>query len=171
MGLFAIMSILIFSSLSWAAISKEDKKIQSSFQSHWISHSGSIRGGVAGMGFSLVDAKSIYDKKQKIERVILDIGDYKGGILRSLPGYYQAEIKEDRLFIDFSQMAFGKVNLNQLRNKLKNLKFVTDIQMTLDPEDKSLNLAFSLKQNTKIRVFQVAGVKSTSKVVIDFSKQ
>ena len=50
---------------------------------------------------------------------------------------------------------------------MKGSAIVTRTAMSLDPVDNTLNLTLGLKKNTKVRVFQVAGQKSTSKVVID----
>jgi hypothetical protein len=40
--------------------------------------------------------------------------------------------------------------------------------MTVDPVDGTMNIAMALKPDTKVRVYQVAGKKATSRVVVDF---
>jgi len=86
-----------------------------------------------------------------------------------LPGYYHAELKQNpaRLILDFSQMPKSILDQSRVAGRMKGSAIVTRTAMSLDPVDNTLNLTLGLKKNTKVRVFQVAGQKSTSKVVID----
>ncbi|WII72849.1 hypothetical protein QJS83_03065 [Bdellovibrio sp. 22V] len=126
-------------------------------------------GGLAGTGFTLMDVRRTADAKKKVERIVIDVGDMNGALLRGWPGYYYAELKKNpsRLVIDFAQMPNANLDQNQLTNRLKGSLAVTKTSMSLDPIDSSLNLTLDLKKNTKVRVYQVAGKKTTSKVVVD----
>lgn len=134
-----------------------------------LSGEGAVFGGIAGSGFSLLDVRLSANKKKKIERVVIDVGDKNGAAMKGLPGFYYAELKKNpqRLVIDFSQMPKAKVKESQLNRIFKASKSVVGTAITSDPVDSSLSLTLDLKKNTKVRVYQVAGKKSTSKVVID----
>ncbi|WP_291515600.1 hypothetical protein [Bdellovibrio sp. ArHS] len=126
-------------------------------------------GGVAGTGFTLLDVRRTADAKKKVERIVMDIGDMNGASLNGLPGYYFAELKKNpsRLVIDFAQMPNANIDQTRLSSLMKNSLAVTGTTLSLDPIDSSLNLTLDLKKNTKVRIYQVAGKKSTSKVVVD----
>jgi hypothetical protein len=137
----------------------------------WLQKNGDIHGGISGNGFSLLGFQQIQDKKLNIERLIFDVGDFNGQPLKRLPGYYHVELRGDRLLLDFSQMVSGNLAEKDLIAKLKKSPHVKSASMTVDPEDKNLNITLQLREKPKIRVFQVEGVKTTSKVVIDLSTQ
>lgn len=130
---------------------------------------GAATGGVAGVGFSLMDLRRTADNKKKFERVVIDIGDMHGQSIKGLPAYFHAELKKNpsRLVLDFNQTPVSKLDESKLSNRFKGSLFVKKTSMILDPEDKALNLTFDLKPGTTARIFQVKGQKTTSKVVVD----
>jgi len=130
---------------------------------------GETFGGLAGTGFTLLDVRKTSDKSKKVERIVFDVGDMAGGKMRGWPGYFHAELKNkpQRLVLSFSQMPNSHVDGVALANRMKGSLAVQNTALSLDPVDSSLNLSFDLKQKTKVRVYQVAGKKETSKVVID----
>ncbi len=132
-----------------------------------LSGTGATYGGLAGSGFTLLDLRRSSDKK--IERLVFDIGDKSGAMMRGWPGYYHAELKDNpqRLVIDFAQMPNSRLNQVAMTARLKNSIAVTSTVMSLEPVDNSLNLTMDLKKNTKVRVYQVMGKATTSKVVVD----
>lgn len=134
---------------------------------------GETIGGVAGSGFTLMDLRRTASKNKKLERIVIDVGDRDGALKKGLPGYYHVELKQNpaRLVVDFSQMPRSVLDQNHLINRMRGSAIVTQTAMSLDPVDNTLNLTFGLKKNTKVRVLQVAGQKSTSKVVIDLLAQ
>ena len=160
----------VFSATAQAALPPQ-KKIAAKPKavSKILAGEGASFGGLAGNGFTLLDIRKTADAKKKIERVVLDVGDIQGAPMKGWPGYYYAELKKNpqRLVIDFSQMPNARINQQQIRSRLQGSAAIRTSQMTLDPVDNSLNLTLDLKQNTKVRVYQVAGKKATSKVVID----
>ncbi|AHZ83554.1 hypothetical protein AB1A81_14550 [Bdellovibrio bacteriovorus] len=149
-----------------AAISKQQSKPAAS---KILSGEGVSFGGLAGTGFTLMDVRRTADAGKKVERIVIDVGDINGGMLRGWPGYYYAELKKNpqRLVVDFAQMPNANIDQKRLAERLKGSLAVVKTNMSLDPVDSSLNLTLDLKKNTKVRVYQVAGKKSTSKVVID----
>lgn len=132
-----------------------------------LADTGATFGGLAGSGFTLLDLRRTADKK--IERLVFDIGDKSGAMMRGWPGYYHAELKNNpqRLVIDFAQMPNSNLNQALLSARLKNSIAVTRSVLSLEPVDNSLNLTMDLKKNTKVRVYQVMGKTTTSKVVVD----
>ncbi|UOF01063.1 hypothetical protein [Bdellovibrio reynosensis] len=158
---------LLWNSFSFAAVPAESKKAT---VSKVLSGQGISFGGLAGTGFTLLDLRRTSDTKKKVERVVIDVGDMNGAPLRGWPGYYFAELKKNpsRLVIDFAQMPNAHIDQGKIKNIMKNSLAVKTSTMSLDPVDSSLNLTLDLKQNTKVRVYQVAGKKQTSKVVVDF---
>lgn len=130
-------------------------------------------GGLAGTGFTLMDVRRTADNKKKVERVVIDVGDINGAQLRGWPGYYFAELKKNpqRLVIDFSQMPKSNLDQQRLSKVMKGSMAILNTQMSLDPMDSSLNLTMDLRKGTKVRVYQVSGKKSTSKVVIDLIRE
>lgn len=152
---------------TWAAVSVQKPKPTATAKI--LSGEGVTYGGLAGTGFTLMDLRRTADMKKKIERVVIDVGDMNGGAIRGWPGYYFAELKRNpqRLVIDFSQMPNASIDQQKITERFKGSLAVMKSSMSLDPIDSSLNLTLDLKKNTKVRVYQVAGKKTTSKVVID----
>jgi hypothetical protein len=134
-----------------------------------LSGKGELYGGLAGTGFTLLDVRRTADKGKKVERLVFDVGDQNGAKMKGWPGYFHAELKDkpQRLVLSFSQMPASLVNTIALNHRMKDSYAIKATAMSLDPVDSSLNLTMDLKQNTKVRVYQVAGKKSTSKVVVD----
>jgi len=134
-----------------------------------LSGEGVSFGGLAGTGFTLMDLRRTANAKKKIERIVIDVADLNGAPIRGWPGYYYAELKinPQRLVIDFAQMPNANIDQARISQRLKNSLAVLKSSMSLDPVDSSLNLTLDLKPNTKVRLYQVAGKKTTSKVVID----
>jgi hypothetical protein len=130
---------------------------------------GEAMGGVAGVGFSLMDLRRTADAGKKVERIVLDFGDLQGNPQKGLPAYFHAELKKspNRLVLDFSQTPNSRLDDGRLASRFKNSLFVKKSSMILDPEDKALNLTLDLKPGTVARVFQVRGEKTTAKVVVD----
>lgn len=152
---------------TFAAISKP--QVQPQPAAKILAGEGVTFGGLAGSGFTLMDLRRTADAKKKIERIVIDVGDRQGGAMRGWPGYYFAELKRqpNRLVIDFAQMPNARINQEQISSRMQGSLGILKTAMSLDPVDSSLNLTMDLKKNTKVRVYQVAGKKSTSKVVID----
>jgi len=162
--------ILLFGSISMAAVPAKKPAMK---VNKILSGEGSTFGGLAGGGFTLLDVRRTADAKKRLERIVLDIGDINGATKKGWPGYYFAELKSNpqRLIMDFSQMPNARINQAQINASLKGSTAIRRTAMSMDPTDSSLILSMDLKPNTKVRVYQVAGKKSTSKVVIDLQAQ
>jgi hypothetical protein len=164
----SLLLAFIFSSAAHAAL--PPKKIAAvKPASKILAGEGASFGGLAGSGFTLLDVRRTADNKKKIERLVMDVGDLGGAPMKGWPGYYFAELKKNpqRLVLDFSQMPNSRIDQKQIRARLMGSNAIRNSTLSMDPVDKALNLTFDLKPNTKVRVYQVAGKKATSKVVVD----
>ncbi len=134
---------------------------------------GSQIGGMAGGGFTLTGMRLSQDKKKKVERVVMDIGDKNGQAIRGLPGYFHVELKNNpqRLIVNMAQMPHSNVDAQRIANIFQKSMAVKKTALALDPIDSTLILSLDLKPNTKVRVMQVAGKKQTSRVVLDLISQ
>jgi len=164
---FALTATLLFATTALAAIPQKTKKPT---PTKILSGEGVSIGGLAGSGFTLLDIRRTADTKKKIERLVIDVGDRTGAAMKGWPGYYHAELKKNpaRLVLDFSQMPSSRLDQISLNTRLKNSLAVRKSNLTVDPVDSTLNLTLDLKPNTRVRVAQVPGKKTTSKVVVDF---
>src|SRR5438445_3564198 len=101
MSLTSISATVILALPAFAAVTK---KAAAPVVPKILSGEGATYGGLAGSGFTLLDVRRSADKK--IERLVFDIGDKAGAVMRGWPGYYHAELKSNpqRLVIDFAQM-------------------------------------------------------------------
>ena len=160
---------LILWSLHSVAAVPAKKKGQQPGRSQILAGQGAVVGGLSGSGFTMIDLRRTANSKKKIERIVIDVGDLKGLPVKGWPGYYHAELQKNpqRLVIDFSQMPSSKIDEKSIASRFKGSLAVKRSGMSLDPVDNTLNLTLDLKPKTRAKVYQVAGNKSTSKVVID----
>lgn len=128
-------------------------------------------GGEAGSGFSLLNFKSIKSPNSKTERFAFEIGDQDGNKKSGKPGYYHMEYiaNKNMISLDFAQMAKTRIDNTNLKKVLAKSKNVKSFKFSHDPEDGSLHLTLVLKSPVKSKVYQVKGVKDTSKVVLDLT--
>ncbi len=131
--------------------------------------SGSMAGGIAGTGFSLINLKTTTNRQAKLERLMIDVGDIDGHPLKGLPGYFNVELqnKAKRIVVDFSQMPTTLLDSKGLTERLRMSTYVQSVKMLADPSDQTLSLIMELKKPVKLKVFQVPGQKTTSKLVLD----
>lgn len=131
--------------------------------------SGALSGGIAGTGFSLMNLKSTTNPQARLERLMIDVGDIDGHSMKGLPGYFNVELQNSakRIVIDFSQMPTTLMDVKALSSRLNKSMYVSSVKMLSDPSDNTLSLIMDLKKPVKLKVFQVPGQKTTSKVVLD----
>ena len=136
-----------------------------------LTQDGVIRGGQTSTAFMLTDVRKTQDQKKKIERVVIDLGSLTGEKFVGVPTYFNAEFKKKQkvLSLDLVQTPGSKVTEDGLQRLFRNSLAVRSARITVDPEDKTMNLLFNLKNVKALRVLPVAGNKTaTSKLVIDF---
>lgn len=129
-----------------------------------------VIGGKAGQGFSLLSVNKANLSDSKTERWVFEIGDLMGNPNKGLPGYYHAQLRSnpDQLIIDFSQMPLSLLSEAELRSRLRRSSFIKNSTVIVNPDDKTLTLILDLNQFPKLRILQVKGEKTTSKVLVDF---
>lgn len=133
-----------------------------------LSGQGMVTGGQAGTGFSLKAVE--WSKLAGKERLILDVADLNGAPIRGFPGYYHVELQQKprrRLVIDFAQTPNTFLDEKDILKKVKGSAAISGASFVLDPTDQTLSLILDLKKDVKAQVFQVAGKKNTSRVVVD----
>jgi hypothetical protein len=159
--------ILFLCQMAQAAVVKP--KIEPQPAAKILEGEGVTFGGLAGTGFTLTDLRRTADPKKKLERIVIDVGDLQGAPIKGWPGFYHAELKKNpgRLVIDFAQMPNSFIDQSSLAAKMSGSLGVSNTSMSMDPIDSSLNITMDLKKKTKVKVYQVSGKSSTSKVVID----
>jgi hypothetical protein len=130
---------------------------------------GVVVGGVASSGASILGARRIYSAKAKIERLILDLGDREAKPSAGRIGFFQASVdsKQNRVELDVAQLHICNVTETQLKNLFKNSPYVADVQLTMDPEDKTGTLVLKLKRPMQLEVFEMMDKKKPSRVVLD----
>lgn len=155
-NLFAILSFVLPMAISTAAVPPKA-----------LVGEGMQVGGVAGTGFTLLGVQK--SKLAGVERLIFDIGDYQGAPLKGWPSYYHVELKDQprQLVIDLAQTPNSKVDASLLNRVLKDSSLFGTAQVLSDPTEPNLTVIIDLKKSATVKVYQVAGKKSTSKIVID----
>jgi hypothetical protein len=130
---------------------------------------GAFKGGQAGDGFSLLDVKRVVSTSKKAERMIFEIGTYKGEKYSGQPGYFHAQLSKrpPELTIDFAQTVLTKFDSQKLIEMFKKSKLVRRTHMTSDPEDNSTNITMRFKHPVKARVYTLSPKDTSPKVIID----
>jgi hypothetical protein len=161
---YTIVLALFISGIVHAAVPKITNK-----PDKILSGEGHKAGGVAGAGFTLLDIKTNVNRHAGLERLLIDVGDIEGRPRKGMPGYFQVELQNNskRVVIDFAQMPASRIQAAKLKEKLKDSYFVQNAKVLSDPTDSTLSLILDLKKPAKLKVFQVPGSKTTSKVVLD----
>lgn len=125
-------------------------------------------GGLAGTGFTLLNvSKNILGST---ERIIFDIGEYNGQDHKGWPAYYHVELKDQpsrQIVIDLAQTPNSRVDESVLKKVFKNSKYIGRSQIVSDPTEPNMTVILDLKKSAEVKVYQVEGKKTTSKIVID----
>ncbi len=139
--------------------------------------SGSLVGGTAQRDLILAGVRRTYSKAQNMERIILDVEATKGQIERF--GYFQIQVdpKLNRIVIDLNGVAASQQPLESAVSTLRKSPYISNVALTMDPEDRSANMTLSLngRATYKVEAFELpvvkTGSKQTARLAIDiFSK-
>ena len=132
-----------------------------------LSKPGAVTGGQAGVGFSILNL-DLVPQKNKVERIIVDIGDRQGKPHLGKPGYFHVEMKSNQMIsIDFAQTGLTRVDQEKLNAALKKSRLVSKGLITFDSQDYNMNVTLTPRKPIKVKTYQVVGKNKTSKVVID----
>ncbi len=135
--------------------------------------SGTIIGGEAGQAFSLLKLRAQADRKRGIERIVLNLGDEQGQLLKGKMSFFQVNMDPSamRLVINLSQVVASTMSEAELKDAFKSSPFVRSVALVKDPSSQSLSLVLSLKQKAKAEVFQLTKQNSPGRLVIDLAKK
>lgn len=128
---------------------------------------GSIHGGVAGRGFSLLNLKNFPGKNGNIERLVIEIGDNKMQKLSGIPGYFHIENKPDfkSVVIHFQQMTMAKQPLSDLKKQFAKSPFVKNVDLIVDSSTQTTSLILDLHKRTSVRALPQVGTKERAAMI------
>ncbi|NCN42194.1 hypothetical protein GW916_13205 [bacterium] len=135
--------------------------------------SGTFIGGEAGESYSLLKVRRQMDTKSGIERIVLNLGDQNGKILKGKTGFFQINLepKAGRIVIHLSQVNQSQVSPTELASAFKESPFVKSTEMILDPEAASTNLVLNLKTSVKAEVIELSKKGKPGRIVLDLKKR
>lgn len=168
MKFLGLILTLVFAFQSQAALPKKNLAMKK--PQNVLSNSGSIRGGQAGLGFSLLDLRKTASAKTKIERLVIDVGDRVYQRQQGPVGYFNVELRNggQQVVIDFSQVLNSKFTEAQLKKKLASSRYIKSSEMIFESEGQTTSLVLNLKQKAQVRVQPVNGKgKQTARLVLD----
>lgn len=149
---------------SLARVKAEGRKL------HKYIEEGVYFGGEAGVtAHSLREVKHIYSNKDKIERILIELGDQQGQPLLQRASYFQVSVQKKpyRVVVDLSQMAASGVDEKKLVSLLKESPYVEKAQLYYDPVDTSISIQLDLKKSVELEVFQILSADKVSRIAID----
>lgn len=150
----------------WSSAAPNPKKVKQ-LKNQFIT-SGVLKGGAAGLGSTLLEVRRTASANKKAERVSLAMGDINGNRSR-LATYFHAQydVASRRVIVDLSQTPNSMVDEKKLREIFAKSSFVAKSDITVDPEDRSLNLTLTLKKNAKLRAYEAKAKDGQALIVLD----
>lgn len=150
-----------------AAVPKDNTPIVKTFLSE-----GTFRGGVAGIGFSILSVKRVHSSDGTKERIILEYGDKEGHAYKGKVGYFHGQLfrNPSELSLDLSQLLRTKVTTESLRTITKKSNLIRKVTIDPDVNDNSTNLNFGFSKPVKVRMFTRTPKDANPKLVIDITK-
>lgn len=132
---------------------------------------GIVIGGQNGIGYSLMDIRRFYSSKDRVERLIFEMGDEKGLPAKTL-GFFQVNLdsKLRRIDVDLSQMRGAALDQNKVADLFKSSPFVKNVKLNYDPEDRAILMQVFLKQNVEMEVFEIPAKNKFSRIALDMRK-
>lgn len=164
-----LLSLLI-SLHSYAAI---DRVLAPKSKNHHYIEYGTISGGEAGILHTLLDIRRIQAPKDKIERLLLDLGDAQGQPLKNRVSYFQVSLEKNnpRVVIDLSQMNASGVDQKKISQIFKSSTFVKTAKINFDPIDTTITIQLELKKNVQLEAFQLTDKTKAGRIVIDLKEK
>ncbi len=119
--------------------------------------------------FSILGIRRIYAARQKIERVVIKLGDDKGHPLIDKVSYFHVAINDHlpRIEMDLSQTVASNVNEQKLKKIFLGSPYVKSAQINFDPTDMSMTIQLRLKKPVEAEVFELKRKNSAGKIVLD----
>lgn len=169
LGLISTLTLaLLFNFQGQAALPKKAMTMKK--PQNVLRDSGSVRGGQAGLGFSLLDLRKTASAKSKIERLVIDVGDRAYQKQTGSVGYFNVELRNGgkQVVVDFAQVLNAKFSEGDLKKKLASSNYIKSSEMIFESEGQTTSLVLNLKQKAQVRVQPVNGKgKQTARLVLD----
>ncbi len=169
-ALFLAVAGIGLSSKAYSAI---DRTVASTSKRHIYIERGAISGGESGTAFTLLNIRRIYSSKDRVERILLDLGDAYGKPLKNQVSYFQAAIEKEnpRVVIDLSQMLASGVSKESLVKTFKASPFVKDTKINFDPLDSTITIQLILRKQVQLEAFKLPSADKASRIAIDLKEK
>jgi hypothetical protein len=136
-----------------------------------LTKSGVLRGGTAGVAFTLKDIRRTASNKQKTERVVIEFGDRHGNPMKGEPAYYNIELMDKptkRVVIDLAQTNIGTFNESFVAQRFLNSRLVNKASVVMEAQNSYTSIILDLKKNIEAKVYNIKGSnKASAKLVLD----
>jgi len=161
--------LILVASTAQAAI---DRKIALFQKTNQYLTNGSVTGGQSATGsssFSILDVRRIFAAKDKVERILIEVGDDKGHPLINKLSYFQVSVEKNRprVVINLSQTVASNVDQQKLRKLFLSSPYVKDAKINFDPVDLSMTMQLVLKKAVLLEVFEMKSKNKGSRLVVD----
>ena len=135
---------------------------------NWLVGQGSFHGGNSGDGFSLLELKLQKFNKSNSERLVFLVGNPIMKPMKGQPGYFNVELRKDRLLIDFAQTINSRFEAQALKKIVSQSKMIKGSKMFFEPHAQTMSIELILAKPLSARVTPIKGTgKKTAQVVID----
>jgi hypothetical protein len=171
-NLLTILVLVLVAVPSFSAIDRKfDRKPAALKKTNKYIRDGQFFGGKSGSGYSLTDVRRVYSNQDKVERVILEIGDEQGLPTSNL-AYFQVNLYKNlkRIDVDMAQMRGAALDQNKVVALFKSSPNVKDVKLNYDPEDNSIIMQIYLKADAEIEVIKMPGQQKHGKIALDIRK-
>ncbi|MEK6555786.1 MAG: hypothetical protein AABZ31_11125 [Bdellovibrionota bacterium] len=168
-NLILILTLVLMAVPSLAAIDRKfERKSALTKKTNQYIRDGQFFGGKSGNGYSLTDVRRVYSNVDKVERVILELGDEQGLPTTDL-AYFQVNLYKDlkRIDIDMAQMRGAALDQKKVEALFKASPNVKSVKLNYDPEDHSIIVQLLLKQEAEIEVIKMPGTQKHGKIALD----
>ena len=131
---------------------------------------GSLKGGQAGTGFSLLNVESQVSKSKKVERIKIFVGNTAMQKKQGPVGYFniQNDPQNKRLMIDFAQTLNSQFEESTLRKVLSQSPFIKSSEIFFEPQTQTMSLILNVQKPVAVRARTLNGNgKSTAQLVLD----
>lgn len=120
-------------------------------------------------GTSLLNIRRHFSKKSKVERVVLDIGDYFGRPLVGKLGYFHIRInkKQRKIFIELTDLKKVKLPKDRFVRLVSASPVVQEMNYHFDAVDHTFVLEFSLNKSVALEVFKMPSNHKAGRIVLD----
>ena len=163
---FIILMSIFMASTSFGAIPKNKLRQPSSV----LLGEGSMKGGQAGSGFTLLNLKTQVAASKRLERLTIDVGNSAAQRLNGPVAYFnvQNDPRNKKIIIDFSQTLNSRFENMHLKKTFLKSPFVKNAEIIFEPQSQTMSMVLTMKKAAAIRAKPLSGNnKTTAKLVLD----